>query len=53
MSEIQYYLSVEGEDERELTRAEALSFWLRPDDPRWWRLSVRVQNAAEAFQVVS
>jgi hypothetical protein len=40
-AEIHYYLAIEGEEERELSRMEWLKFWLPPTDTRTWQLHAR------------
>jgi hypothetical protein len=40
MSELCYFISIEGAEE-EVTRDEAMKFWLPPDDDRTWQISVR------------
>jgi hypothetical protein len=41
MAEMQYFLTIDGEEERELSRMEWLKFWLPPTDDREWQLEAR------------
>jgi hypothetical protein len=44
-AELHYFVAIEGEEEREITRLEWLKFWLPPTDTREWQLSARRSDA--------